>query len=65
MAIELTPAGRALIPRLGPCFGRVARQLQNGFSSADIERLTELLRQLDLRNDGQPDTTSKPKNHAN
>jgi hypothetical protein len=46
--IELTPAGRALVPRLGPCFGQVAQQLQAGFSAADIDRLTELLgRMLD------------------
>jgi DNA-binding MarR family transcriptional regulator len=48
IVIELTPAGRALIPRIGRCFGRVARQLQDGFSTADIDRLTELLgRMLD------------------
>ena len=48
IVIELTPAGRALIPRIARGFGQVARQLQDGFSTADIDRLTELLgRMLD------------------
>lgn len=56
IVVELTPAGYALVPRLAPCFGRVARQLQAGFSAEDVQRLTELLGRMleNLRQDGQP-----------
>lgn len=48
IVVELTPTGRALLPRLGPCFGRVTRRLLDGFSDTDVERLNDLLgRMLD------------------
>src|SRR5262249_36854072 len=43
VVVELTPAGRALVPRLGPCFGPGTRLLVDGFSAADIKRLNQLL----------------------
>jgi DNA-binding MarR family transcriptional regulator len=46
IVVELTPAGRALLPRLGPCFGRVTRQLLGGFSATDIQRLNDLLSRM-------------------
>jgi len=44
--IELTPAGRALVPSLPPVFGRVTKQLLAGFSAAEIEQLSALLQRM-------------------
>jgi DNA-binding MarR family transcriptional regulator len=41
--IALTPDGQALVPQLGPVFGRVTRQLFHGFSPDEIGVLTTLL----------------------
>ncbi len=44
--IEVTEAGQALLPRLGPVFGRVDSQLLAGFSEDETRQLTALLRRL-------------------
>jgi DNA-binding MarR family transcriptional regulator len=56
IVIELTGEGRALIPRLGPVFGRVTRQLLSGFPAADAHQLTEMLQRMlsNLREDPPP-----------
>ena len=43
VVIELTPAGRALVPLLPPVFGRVTHALLAGFSAAEIEQLSGML----------------------
>ncbi|MPZ85318.1 MAG: MarR family transcriptional regulator [Actinophytocola sp.] len=48
VVIELTGKGKALVPRLGPCFGRVTSRLLDGFTAEEIEQVTALLgRMLD------------------
>jgi DNA-binding MarR family transcriptional regulator len=44
--IALTEDGQALVPRLGPVFGRVTRQLFNGFSTHEIGILTTTLERM-------------------
>lgn len=44
--IALTPDGQALAPRLAPVFGRVTRQLFNGFSSSEVSALTTTLERM-------------------
>jgi DNA-binding MarR family transcriptional regulator len=44
--IELTEAGRALVPRLPPIFGRVTRQLLAGFSTDEVSQLTSMLQRM-------------------
>jgi DNA-binding MarR family transcriptional regulator len=44
--IALTQDGQALVPRLGPVFGRVTRQLFNGFSTHEIGILTTTLERM-------------------
>jgi DNA-binding MarR family transcriptional regulator len=44
--IALTEDGQALVPRLGPVFGRVTRQLLNGFSTDEIGVLTTMLERM-------------------
>ena len=46
IVIELTEAGRALVPRLPPIFGRVSIQLLAGFSEEEIHQLTTLLQRM-------------------
>jgi DNA-binding MarR family transcriptional regulator len=46
IVIELTEAGRALVPRLPPIFGRVCIQLLSGLSEADVQQLTTLLQRM-------------------
>src|SRR5215471_16712226 len=43
VVIELTPAGRALVPLLPPVFGRVTKALLAGFSAPEIEQLSAML----------------------
>jgi DNA-binding MarR family transcriptional regulator len=47
VVIEVTPAGRSLLPRLPPIFGRVTRQLFDGFSATELEALTGMLRRME------------------
>ena len=44
--ITLTPDGQALVPRLAPVFGRVTRQLLNGFSPSEVSVLTTMLERM-------------------
>ena len=44
--IALTDNGQALVPRLRPVFGRVTRQLLNGFSTGEIAVLTTMLERM-------------------
>jgi len=44
--IALTDHGQALVPRLRPVFGRVTRQLFNGFSTHEIGVLTTTLERM-------------------
>jgi len=44
--IALTSDGQALVPQLGPVFGRVTRQLFNGFSPDEIGVLTTMLERM-------------------
>lgn len=46
IVIELTDEGRAIVPRLPPIFGRVTRQLLDGFSREEIDRLSSMLRRM-------------------
>jgi len=43
VVIELTPAGRALVPLLPPVFGRVTKTLLAGFTAPEIEQLSAML----------------------
>jgi DNA-binding MarR family transcriptional regulator len=43
VVIELTPAGRALVPHLPPIFGRVTTALLAGFSTPETEQLSAML----------------------
>lgn len=44
--ITLTPDGQALVPQVAPVFGRVTRELFNGFSSDEIGALTTMLERM-------------------
>ncbi len=46
IVIELTGEGRALLPRLGPVFGRITRQLLAGFSAADVRQVSQMLQRM-------------------
>jgi DNA-binding MarR family transcriptional regulator len=46
VVIEVTEQGRALVPKLPPIFGRVSRQLFQGFSPAELEQLIGLLQRV-------------------
>ncbi len=41
-----TEHGQALVPQLGPVFGRVTKQLFNGFSTGEIAVLTTMLERM-------------------
>jgi DNA-binding MarR family transcriptional regulator len=44
--IEPTEDGQALVPRLAPVFGRVTKQLFDGFTGDEISTLTALLERM-------------------
>jgi DNA-binding MarR family transcriptional regulator len=44
--ITPTPDGQALVPQLAPVFGRVTRQLFNGFSPGEVSALTTMLERM-------------------
>ena len=44
--IALTERGQALVPQLGPVFGRVNSQLFSGFSAEEIGALTAMLERI-------------------
>jgi DNA-binding MarR family transcriptional regulator len=46
VTVELTDAGRALVPRVAPVFGRVTAALFAGFSGAEIALVTDLLQRM-------------------
>jgi DNA-binding MarR family transcriptional regulator len=46
LLVELTDAGRALVPHLPPVFGRVINQLFTGFTQAEITQVTTLLERM-------------------
>jgi DNA-binding MarR family transcriptional regulator len=46
VTVELTDAGRALVPRVAPVFGRVTARLFAGFSGAEIAITADLLQRL-------------------
>jgi DNA-binding MarR family transcriptional regulator len=46
IVIELTPEGLALVPRLGPIFGRLSLQLLDGLSDRQLDQLHAVLRRL-------------------
>jgi DNA-binding MarR family transcriptional regulator len=46
IVIEPTPAGRALVPRLGPIFRRVNGQLLAGLDEAEVGQLTSTLQRM-------------------
>jgi DNA-binding MarR family transcriptional regulator len=46
VVIELTPAGRALLPNLPPVFGQVTSRLLGGFSAEEITVLTRMLQRM-------------------
>ena len=46
IVVELTAAGRMVLPHLPPVFGRVAKQLLAGFSAPEVEQLSALLRRM-------------------
>lgn len=46
VVIDLTDQGRALIPRLAPAFGGVTRQLLKGFTHAEVQQLSVMLRRM-------------------
>jgi hypothetical protein len=63
-----TPRRRELRAIVRAAIAEELRELYRAQQDEPLpERLTELLRQLDLRNDGasQPDNTSKPKGRVN
>jgi DNA-binding MarR family transcriptional regulator len=43
VVIEVTEAGRAIVPHLPPIFGGVSRQLFQGFTADELEQLIALL----------------------
>jgi DNA-binding MarR family transcriptional regulator len=46
VTVELTDAGRALVPRIAPVFGRVTARLFAGFSAAEVATATGLLQRM-------------------
>lgn len=46
LLVELTDAGRALLPQLPPVFGRVTNQLFTGFTQDEIAAVTGLLERM-------------------
>jgi DNA-binding MarR family transcriptional regulator len=44
--VEVTAAGRAVLPHLPPVFGQVTRVLLAGFSAGEIEQLSGMLRRM-------------------
>ena len=44
--VEVTAAGRTVLPHLPPVFGQVTRVLLGGFSAAEIEQLSGMLRRM-------------------
>jgi DNA-binding MarR family transcriptional regulator len=46
VTVELTDAGRALVPRVAPVFGRVTAALFAGFAGAEIAIATDLLQRM-------------------
>jgi len=44
--VALTEHGQALVPQLGPVFGRITNQLFNGFSTDEIGVLTTMLERM-------------------
>jgi DNA-binding MarR family transcriptional regulator len=44
--VEMTAAGRRVLPLLPPVFGQVTRVLLAGFSAAEIEQLSGMLRRM-------------------
>jgi DNA-binding MarR family transcriptional regulator len=60
VVIELTPAGRALVPQLPPIFGRVTTALLAGFSATEIEQLSAMLLRIlaNLRDVPTPPTAA-------
>lgn len=46
VVVELTDAGRALLPELPPVFGRVTGRLLAGFSAEEVSSLTTMLRRM-------------------
>ena len=58
--IALTEQGQALAPRLGPVFGRVTRQLFNGFSADEVGALTAMLERMASNLATSTNTLSEP-----
>jgi DNA-binding MarR family transcriptional regulator len=46
VTVDLTDAGRALVPRVAPVFGRVTARLFDGFSAAETALVTDLLQRM-------------------
>ena len=46
IVIELTPRGRAMVPKLPPIFGRISTQVFTGFSAEEITQVTDLLHRM-------------------
>ncbi|MEV0269148.1 MarR family transcriptional regulator [Hamadaea sp. NPDC050747] len=46
VVIELTDAGRALLPRIPPVFGQVSRQVFAGFSASEVGVMTAMLQRM-------------------
>ena len=47
VVIEVTAEGRAHLPGLPPIFGKVTRQLFDGFTATELEALTAMLRRME------------------
>ncbi|GII58281.1 MarR family transcriptional regulator [Planotetraspora thailandica] len=46
VVIEVTAAGKAIVPRLAPVFGKATAQLLAGFSEAEVRELTGMLQRM-------------------
>ncbi|GAA1004052.1 hypothetical protein Aple_005710 [Acrocarpospora pleiomorpha] len=46
IVIELTPEGRALLPKIAPSFGRANTRLLRGFTTAEITQLLAMLNRM-------------------
>ncbi|SDM45282.1 MarR family winged helix-turn-helix transcriptional regulator [Nonomuraea jiangxiensis] len=46
IVIELTDAGRALVPSLPPVFGGISHQVFAGFSPEEVAQVTDMLRRI-------------------
>ena len=46
IVVEVTEAGRAIVPHLPPVFGRVTSRLLYGFSAEEIRQLTGMLQRM-------------------